>query len=464
MRQRRTSVPSAGRILLAAAAFGIPAAPASAAELQIEGYYRARARAFDTLSLNRDLANSEGFASYVQHRLWLRPKILVSDEIGVFVDLRALDNLVWGNEAVSYIDPSTGAELPLEFMNSLQPPATTEENAEEPPTDITLWRAWGEAHTPAGNFKFGRMPLSWGMGIWQNDGLAIDAEYGDTADRLQWEYLFDEVFVRLAYDIDSDVVVNDTDDTTSYNGAVAFRSEETMAGLQAQLKRTPSRTFNLFSIDATFDASLGVVGLGFEFVGQFGAGDLANGANDVSVTAFGSVLDIAIESEPVFAGLEGGFASGDSNAADQKIKAFAFDRDYNVALMMFEQPMPTLAASIANDVNRGRDYETALTGPAVQNALYLRPTVGYWLHDGLSADVTGIFARVARLPEGSNLGRSYGMEFDATVRYRPYDPFEVAFTFGAFIPGGYYADYSDDTYSGFDAPAFGGQLNASIEF
>jgi hypothetical protein len=419
-------------VAFAALAAALPV-QASATELQIEGYYRARARAFDTLSLDRELTSSEGFSSYIQHRLILRPRMLVTSDLGVFVDIRALDNVVWGNQPITYVDPVTGDDIPTDFMDSLQAPLVTEETADLPPADITIWRAWGEYGTPIGTFKFGRMPLHWGSGIWQNDGLGLTAEYGDTADRFQWELLFSDVYFRLA-------------------------------GLNAQLRRTPSRGFNLFTIDGAADTTLGVLDIEAEFVGQFGAGDLANGANDISISAFGGILKAELGLKPVFFGVEAGYASGDADPNDQRIKTFGFDRDYNVGLMLFEQPMPALAASVGNSGNLGRDYDAALTGYEVSNALYLKPKVGYAIADGLTADATVLLARVARVPEESTNGRGYGQEINATLRYSPVRLVDVSATFGVFLPGKLYADYSDDTYDGFGSPAFGGQLQGVISF
>ena len=68
------------------------------AEVQFEGYYRARARAFDTLSLNRSITESEGSSVFLQHRLWLKPKFLISENVSVMTEFRGLDNVA----SVSY--------------------------------------------------------------------------------------------------------------------------------------------------------------------------------------------------------------------------------------------------------------------------------------------------------------------------------------------------------------------------
>ena len=133
--------------------------------------------------------------------------------------------------------------------------ATGDETA--PLDDITLWHAWGEVHGKAGRFRFGRMPLHWGSGLWLNDGLGEYGEYGDSADRVAWEYLIqDTVYLMAAFDVNAENFVNESDDTTSYNLAAAYRSEQVVAGLLAQYRRVPDPKFNLFTIYLTGPTSV----------------------------------------------------------------------------------------------------------------------------------------------------------------------------------------------------------------
>ncbi len=441
----------------------LSAAPAHATELQIEGWYRARGRFFDTLSLNRDLATSEGYASYIQHRLLLRPRMLVSDKVGVYADIRALDNVYWGDEPGALYDFASSSEVPVELADGLGPPTLSEDEVEAA-SAIELWHAWGEVHSPVGTFRFGRMPLDWGVGIWQNGGLRYDAEYGDTADRLQWRMLFGDVWAGLAFDVNSDVILNTGDGTTSYNGDVGFKNEDTTAGLALQYRRTPERSFNLFTVDGAVETKLGVLSIGAEFVGQFGSGDLANGANDVGISGVGAVLDLELDGDPVIIGLEGGLATGDKEPADARIKTFTFDRDYNVALFLFEQPMPTLSSALPTDADNGRDLEHVLLGNAVSNAIYLKPRVGFKVLDPLVAEAALVWAAAAAPPADDRGGR-YGIELNGTVRYTPYDMVRVEGTFGVLLPGKYFSAYSDDDFpDGFGSPAFGGQLQAVLSF
>ncbi len=454
----RLSSPATALCLLAATA-----PMAEAADVQFDGWYRARMRMYDTLSLNRDLAESEGTSWYAQHRLWLKPKFLITDDVAAFAEIRGLDGVYWGDQPTQTVDAVTTAPPTYEERGLTAP--TDAADGQDPLRDLTLWRVWGEARTPVGTFSFGRMPLHWGQGIWLNDGLCDTCDYGDPSDRLRWEALVQkQIWVSAAVDVDAEGFLNDADDTTAYDVSAAWRDETLETGLWATWTRAPSRDFNLVSLDANFDATLGRIHAATEVVGQFGGGTLSNGINDAQITAVGAVLTAGLDLSPWNLQVEAGFASGDGDDRDNRLRVFTFDRDHTVGIVLFEQVMPVLGASVATEANGGRDFDAALTSNAVSNALYAKPTVRREVIEGLWVEQSAIGARTAKVPDSFGSRRSYGMEFDTTLRYRALEHFEAAGTFGAFLPGTYYRDYSDGTYDGFDAPVFAGQLQLRVDF
>jgi hypothetical protein len=446
--------------------------PSSAADVEFEGSYRARGRVIDTLSLDRSLANSEGLSAYLEHRLWLRPRFIVSDDVSLIADFKGLDNVPWGVQPIDADSPVPNA--PPTFEQGLTAP-TSDTDPTSPLSDFTLWRVWGDVHTPIGRFRFGRMPLHWGRGLWMNDGLTTNpfyTDYGDTADRLQWEYLVqDQFFIQLSGDVNAEGFLNAVDDTTAFNTVLAYRSEQVVAGINTQLAHTVDKfddtsdtKFNLFTIDLALDATMGKLSISTEGIGQFGGGSLSNGFNNVNVTAFGAALEGKLDLSSWTIVAEAGMASGDGNDADAKLKTFTFDRDYSVGLMLFELPLPTLGAAAATADNGNRSNEVTLTGNAVSNALYLRPSITRSLIDGLDLEASVLAARTAKLPDRFEGRQSYGMEFGLGIEYSAIEHFEAGLQFGTLLPGSYFRDYADDLYEDFDDPAFGLQLTTRVHF
>jgi len=441
---------------------------AQAAEVDFEGYYRARGRAFHSLSIDHDLSGYEGTSAWAEHRFWLKPRILVSDEVAVFAELRGLDNLVWGTEARSYFDPTTADNVPMAFTDDLTAPVPTELDQGSVLLDITLWRAWGEVHLGRHRFRVGRMPLHWGSGVWQNDGLGRNGEYGDSADRIQWEGLFGDVYASLAVDVNAESFVNQTDNTMSYNGMAAWRTEQVVAGLNLQFRHTDNaedggQGLDLFTADAALDAELGQLEVHLEAVARFGSGDLDTGLNDVQIASGGGILEGRLLTDAVDVGLTFGMATGDANLNDNKLKTFSFDRDYNLGIILFEQPLPTLASSLPTAENGGRDYSLTLTGPTVSNALLVAPKLSRHFGDDWKVEAQGVFARTARVPQTDAYAtrKFYGSEIDASVSFEGVEHLDLLGTVGVFFPGGYYSNFENLGISGI---VVGGQVVTRIRF
>jgi hypothetical protein len=436
---------------------------ASAAQLEWAGHYRARGLLYDSLSLSDTNEQAEGTSNLLDHRLRLQPRFHITERVGLFMQVDALSLVPWGEQVEGYEDPVTGDTTYLAYDQSLRAPTTT--TGASTPAGIAVTRAWGEVYTDIGRFRFGRVPLHWGAGIWQNDGFAPDAEYGDTADRLQFTSRIGLLYLMGAWDVNYEGYLNVPDDMQSLNLAFAYQTETIGLGFHNQYRWQPSESLNLYTGDLWAKAQLGTVEVETEVVGVFGAGNLGGGANDMRIASVGAMLRGDAVLDKLVVGIEGGLATGDATPDDSEIRTFTFDRDHNLTLMMFEEPMPILEATTANETNGGREYDAVLTGEGIRNALYLRPHVGYRILDSLTADLAVFGAQAARLPEDDRDNKGYGWEIDASLIYNPYEHFELRGMAGLFLPGKYYSAYEDEELGGgFDKPAVGGMLTGTVQF
>jgi hypothetical protein len=449
---------------LLASAF-VPA-PARAGELVWDGFYRARGEAFDSLSLSdRDgNPNAEGASSFIDHRFTLRPTWNISEHAALHAQLDLFAYTVWGDTPDTFADPVSGATIAMAEADGV-----TTSGA-----GIQAIRAWGEVFSPIGRVAVGRMPMQWGAGILWNDGNQPWNEHGDTADRIQLTTRAGPVFVMGAYDVQYEGFLGDespndadpqSDDMQSVSLAVGYRSETAGIGLLNNYRYQPSLSWQAYTGDLWGFAQLGPVRAELEAVGIFGAGDLDTGANDVSESAFGVMLKGDYSSEKLGFGVEAGLATGDADPTDTKIHTFTFDRDHDVALMLFEEPMPTLATTVQNETNGGRTTAAARSVDAISNALYIRPSVRYKLLPELEAEAAWITATRAKSAATSTTGQGYGNEIDLSLRYDPYPHVWVKGTFGAFLPGKWYSDYEDtELGANFEKPALGGRVIGTVEF
>ncbi len=442
----------------------LAAGSAQAAEVRFDGAYQARARMYDTLSLDRSYEASEEFSWIMQHRLWLRPKLYVSDAVAAFVDIKALDNVAWGSERNSWLDPVTQTPVAGLFSDELIAP---QNDSDTPPVDITLWHAWAETRTKYGTFKVGRMPLDWGLGVWQNDGLEVNQEYGDSADRVSWEHVISSVWVRAAFDLNTAGLVNQSDETWSLNLAGAYRTERQEGGLQFQYRRSNAsgEQFDLFTLDGAVDLHFGFIGVAAEGVFQFGNGDLPGGFNDVRYFGAGGAADVSLELEKFDVHVHFAWATGDKTPADGDVRGFSLDRDYNVGMFLFEQPMPVLRSTVPGEA---RSYAVTQTGDSVSNAIVLRPTFAYQAVRGLWIDASvaaGWRAAAAQTLIDQARGGHVGVEVQAGLRWLGTEHLELWGHAGLFVPGQVYGNFADETFTnGFREIAGGGQILTRVHF
>jgi uncharacterized protein (TIGR04551 family) len=73
---------------------------------------------------------------------------------------------------------------PLGAFSTTQGPPTAGVNGYKNSIDVK--RAWAEYLSPIGQFRFGRMPSHWGLGMVANSGDYLDADYQTTTDRIMF--------------------------------------------------------------------------------------------------------------------------------------------------------------------------------------------------------------------------------------------------------------------------------------
>lgn len=130
-------------------------------------------------------------------RVRLEPTINIDETTAVHMQVDVLDNVVLGSTPTgTYLNGNTSpGDLPLgAFSGGQSPPVAGVNDGHD---SIAVKRAWGEVATPLGLLKFGRMPDAWGTGMMHNGGgedpftgnYDLDADYGDTVDRLSFAAL-----------------------------------------------------------------------------------------------------------------------------------------------------------------------------------------------------------------------------------------------------------------------------------
>ena len=442
---------------------------AHAVEVSWDGHYRSRIRYFDSLSLAKpaDNANSEEESWTADHRLRLQPGFKLSDQVSLFTDLDILPFNNWGGNPVLLTDPATGEPVQSVYAHSVTAP--TAEDGSAGTQNIEVRRAYGQLDTDFARIRFGRMPVEWGSGMVYNAGNDPLSEYGDTADRVQVTAPVGPVYLIGAFETSAENFVNVNDDLKTITGGVAYLGERVGLGTYNTYRWQrvgDDSQYRLFTGDLWAKAELGNALVEWEFAFQLGGGDLSDSVNDVRISGMGTQLTALLGGEKTRFGLTSGLATGDSDPYDNEFRSFSFDPDFNVALMMFEEPMPVLMHENSHLVNNGgREYGAVRLGDGVSNALYIKPMIQYNFLEELEVELAWIAARAAKLPESEMDNKGYGSEVDLSIEYKPFEHFELQSTTGVFFPGKRLSTFEhEELGGGFSNTAIGTRLVGTVTF
>ncbi|HWV38797.1 MAG TPA: TIGR04551 family protein, partial [Vulgatibacter sp.] len=162
---------------------------------EVNGYFRTRMDLFYRFDLDTP-PDPSGFGifpidpqSSARHtmaganmRLRLDPTLNVSEEVRIRGQVDVFDNLLFGSTpAAGWADGVGNQKRPWVIdSNTLAAPEFGWNAIRD---SIVAKRVWGEARTPIGELRFGRMADHFGMGVFTNDGNCLDCDDGNTVDR-----------------------------------------------------------------------------------------------------------------------------------------------------------------------------------------------------------------------------------------------------------------------------------------
>jgi hypothetical protein len=363
---------------------------------------------------------------------------------------------------------------------------------------LELRKLYLEYKWASGAFRVGQQTSQWGLGLLANDG-ARDPEAGDFGQQhfgnltyralLVARPLFSRGGAFRAFEtaLAADLIVRD-------NFGEFARGDRAFQGVLAlRFNKDTDNNFGIYAVyrnqrninatdggKATDVVVIDFAGkwqvlkrrnrefkLGWEFVGLTGTTTQARNENAslLKIGQFGMAIKSQYRVGRTSIYLDGGFASGDQNSADDRIENFRFDRDYKVGLILFDQVM-----AYQSGRSGVRASDPALTGIAPEGAdllgtagsltgaWYLFPRIKISMSDWLDAYGGPLFAfSTAKLsdpfntrisggtpvnPLGGKPGMYLGTELDLGVqaRVKPIPELTVTVTAegGLFLPGDAY--------------------------
>lgn len=452
---------------------------ASAQEVRVDGAYRLRF-ADNTNLLLDDSGTTLNQQHWAEHRLRLTPKVISNfgssngesaGGIEIQGEFDVLSGLIGGERAP-----------PFQQLGWTQRSQRNGFKAQ----GFDFRHLFAQLRLPVGLVQFGQMPSQWGMGLVANGGSDEestdfgDVRFGDIVDRILFAtrpFGFlgprSEIARHVSLALGGDLVYRDRYANLLVANGGGIQFGDTALQLVSALIWDPSegtragvyvaRRVQTFAQDGgdlhiwVFDAHLRTAtsvdflrGSTVSFEGE--ASQIYGGTSHAPnlaapgssrISQRGGVARLGLAQGPVEGELELGYASGDANPFDGEVNNFAFNRDFKVGLVLWDEVMlfqtQNAARRLADPSLVGRappGVDLLPTEGAVTNALYLKPTIRYrpeLLGGKLRLVASLLIARAAEPvidpyqafvtsaatnSFGHAAGQSYGQELDLGAGYR----------------------------------------------
>ncbi len=484
-------------LILLTAAFFLPGV-AHAGDISWSGLYRIEYFQSENLELN---GTKKRDAYFLQH-LVLDPKFVAADGLTIYSRFDLFNNCQFGqnNQAGQFLGDgvTNSPNCNLAKPNPTNGKSNVYSSSQNPETLMVneLYLSWVQEF---GVFVAGRTPLQFGLGLTYSAGNGPFDHFLTNEDMIGYKLVFGNLFImpmlgkvnqgsnngQSNLDIGggvSDYMVQvqyDNPETDLSLGAFAqirtatSYGDDTPAGVNGVggAGSKPGLGFKNQSVNLFTKQKFGDLSVGVEAGLQTGTNGvvLADGITQGSNNSFGIVGEIgyAPKNSSWTHMLKLGAASGDDPGTNDIYEGFTFNRNYNVALLMFNHPLGSanfFRTQLIRDTTT--DASDNIDNEAISNAVFIAPSTDYKVRDNLSFGATLLYARLQQDPilvNGVSAGtaKDLGFETDFRVNYKPYERFTWLTEIGLLFPGSAWTGGSMGYGNSF---AYGLSTKAAISF
>jgi hypothetical protein len=475
---------------------------AKAADLTWGGLYRIEANNINNPGLNSDKTTK----AYLLHHLVLFPKIIAADGLTIYSRIDAFNGTgIASNGAVTNVagdvigsgpNDQTGASTPSPATGDGNVNSRTQRAGQLAITQ--LYASWAQEF---GQLVVGRAPVQFGLGTAWNAGNGMFDHYIDTKDMVGYKIVLGNLYLMPILGKVNEGNVGEEDDVNDYAVHLQYENPESElalgilyqmrvatyagndlptnstigAGNTAAITRADGSKSSLMGLFMTQKLGDFKIGVEADMVsGDTGYEDAAG--DGISLDAFGIAAEIgwAPKNAKLTGDFKFGVATGDDPGTPEKYEGYAFSRNYDVALLMFNHPLGQrdfLRTGLVRGSSATGTVRNDIDSEAISNVIYFAPSLQYQWKENFSYGGTlayGILNKdnyVDDVTTGSagirTTSKSLGFEADLNLTYKPYERFTWVTTAGFLFPG--------DAWKGGDAGfeskfAYGLQTKAAIQF
>lgn len=412
------------------------------ADIEWSGVYRMEGNFIN----NPDLNAHHKQLAYGLSTLILRPKIVAGDGLTINGQFNILNNAAEPNSQLGAVmGGGVGTATPTGASNSNSMSQTMKNDT------ISIAQLFITYNNEYGQLIAGRAPLQFGLGITHNAGRGLFDHWYDTRDMVGYKFIVGNLYFFPMIGKANEGALNNNDDLTDYMIHVQYDNPESDVemGVFYQIRKgaqmsgdAPAGTATNMPLGGAGAKSTGEVDartaniyalrdsenirLGLEASFQTGnSGVLTAGGEKVTWGGFGVAgeLEYRPEDSKWKYGIKAGMATGDDPTTDAKYEGYIFDRNYDVAMLMFNHPLgqyDVLGSRIVTGDPRTGGKVNSVDTEAIANTLYIAPNFKYAFNDRWSMNhaLTTGWLNNGQIANKS-VSKGLGYEYDLSVTFSP---------------------------------------------
>lgn len=489
-------------IALTAVTAGFSTPQAKAADLTWGGFYR-----FEAVKVNNaELSSDKTDKTYGLQHLVLLPKLVAADGLTLHSRLDILNDATQGVSGGGQVYSVAGDFLgngPGTPVSGTAGPVTgTESNSwgrtmRAGTIAVTeLYASWTQEF---GQLIVGRAPIQFGLGTAFNAGNGLFDHYIDTRDMVSYKVVLGNfsitpMFAKMSEgglavedDVDEYIIHAQYDNPDSELSLGIIYDLRVVLGNDAPIPVPGGTGSNYWPAGFTRSGSYKNTLMGIylsekalSWLRTSVEADILSGdtgvlntlGNGVGLNAFGIAAEIASVPTPEDRWswlVKLGMATGDDPGTNDAYEGYAFNRNYDVGLLMFNHPLGKADFFRTGMIrNASQTASSQIDSEAISNAFYFAPNVKYRAKDNLSLGATFVYALLNKDPllapggaGAAGTATDLGYEFDFNVNYKPLERLTWITEAGFLIPGNAWKGGSNSFENRF---AYGLVTKAAISF
>ncbi len=459
-------------------------ATAMAANFQWSGQYNFEGVWIDNPSLEEDGSGK----TYGLHHLILRPEIVAADGFYIYGRFDLLNNDMYPNSALGEVWGAgvRNAATAGGATNSVDDSNAASQHQEADFLAVKeLYAMWTHQY---GILYVGRMPLEFGLGVTYSAGRGPFDHWYDVYDAVTYRFQMGNFFIQpMIAKMDEGLIGHAGDDVSSYILQLHYAkpSGDLSIGVLYEVRTAPPdgndwpagalsdsgtsgfgvNGFETNQISVFARRQLGNMKVGVEagFTdGDTGALDAAN--REISLNGYGVALELdwVPEDSKWSFGFRGGVASGDDPNTEDVFEGFIFDRNYNVATLLFNHVLGQgnlLRTGMVRNTALGahQDFDTE----AISNVFYISPRANYRMSERWGVETRLTTGFLNKDPLLTDVDANLGFEADLGFNFSPNDRITWVNEVALLFPGAAFEGGTMERDTGF---TFGFVTKAAIRF